>query len=178
MHPPRTNSAAHSFSTKRGKAFEKHLEDNIFKAALLNGLFVRIDRQHPMMVPAKGPPREGPALFMMGKRSGVDYIALLPKGSPFAYLALEAKAVEGETMALSALAEHQITHLNQAVEQGQGALLLAQFFTPLPEVYAVPWHIAPWKRSGNGASMRREELVDAWRLRNWLCLKRVIEWKP
>ncbi len=178
MRPPRSKQDAGDASQKRGRAFEKYLEEHIFGPAKNNGFFQRIDRQHPDMAPTHYTTPNNGRLFLLKRRAACDWIALLPKGAPAAYAAIEAKAIEGESLPLSALADHQTEHLNDADKADQVALLLVQFFCPLPEVYAVPWRQAPWKGVGGGYSMRREDLSETWRLRNWQGLGRAIGWTP
>lgn len=175
-----SRSDAGRIGQKRGAVFEKYLREHIFAPALVNKLFLRLDRQHPDMIPMRSQRsgEGGPPLFRLGKRAGIDWIALLPKGSLAAYLAIEAKSIEGEALPLARLENHQVEHLNQALEAGQQAILMVQFLCPLPEVYAVPWQAAPWRKVGQGHSMARAELLDVWRVRNWNCLKRVLAWTP
>lgn len=178
MNLVRSREDAGALGQKRGRAFEKFLDEHLLGPAVKNGLFLRVDRQHPDMAPTNQTASNGSRLFVLRKRSACDWILLLPKGAPVAYCALEAKAIDGESLPLSAIADHQVEHLNHADDAGQAAILLVQFFCPLPEVYGVPWREAPWKPSGNGHSMRRGDLSETWRVRNWQCLGRVLGWTP
>jgi hypothetical protein len=179
MEAMNTRSNAGRLGQKRGAVFEKYLREHLFAPALVNKLFLRIDRQHPDMIPTRTSSGEqGPPLFRLGKRAGSDWIVLMPKGCPFAYLAIEAKSIEGETLPLAKLENHQIEHLNQSIDAGQQSLLMVQFLCPLPEVYAVPWGLAPWRKMAQGHSLARAQLSENWRVRNWRCLSRVLLWTP
>jgi penicillin-binding protein-related factor A (putative recombinase) len=176
--PVLSRADAGRLGRKRGAVFEKFLVEHIFRPARDNGLFVRFDRQHPDMIPTRSPSGDGSPLFRLGRRSGADWIALLPKGHPFSYLAIEAKSIDAEALPLSKLDGHQIEHLNEAVTAGQGALLLVQYqAAAFSEIYAVPWEDAPWKKSGVGHSLARIDLGEVRRLRHWQCLERVLRWK-
>lgn len=165
-------------SDRRGRNLENYLDQHILGPAQKNGLFLRIDRQHPKMAPTALRAPDGRPLFALGAASGADWIALLPKGAPFAYLPIEAKATEGETLLLSAFTDQQVKHLNAAMDAGQDGLVLVQFTKPLPETFAIRWSQVPWRKSGAGYSLPRIELSDTWRLRSWQCLGRVLGWMP
>lgn len=171
---PRSRAAAGAIATRRGSDFEQWLAKNIFAPAIRGGLFCRVDRQHPDMAPAGVAGGKVP-LFVMAAKSGADWIALVcaAAGCSCAYVALEAKSVSGDALALSALADHQIEHLNAAALQRQGALLLV-YFSAEAIAYAIPWARAPWTTTGRGSSIRKSSLPTAWRLGGWTVLKELL----
>jgi len=144
---------------------------------------MRWDRQHPAMVPARtGAAADGARfrpLFAMGAKAGADWIALAhPEAGVVPYWAIEAKAIEGDSLGVSKIADHQIEHLNQSVKAEQGALLFVKFVAEdgISEEFAVPWRFAPWRKSGNGYGMAKSELED-WRLLGVDSLRKAMKWK-
>ena len=141
------------------------------------GVLKRWDRQHPIMVPAHV---RGPIpLFRMGGHSGTDWIALAdPTSGLPPYWAIEAKAIEGDSLGVSKLAKHQIQHLNACAEINQGALLLVRFLSTdgWGEEFAVPWRYAPWRRNGAGMGLHKDDVLH-WRVTGVEALKGAMSWK-
>lgn len=173
-----SRKAAGRLGASRGRAFEKLLEKHVLSPAVDNQLLLRVDRQHPTMHPTHHRDKLNRPLFVVGACSGADWIALLPKAAPLSYLALEAKTTCENALPLSAFYEHQIQHLNAAVDAGQEGLLFVQFSQPIAENFVVRWSQVPWKKAGKGHSLPRENLRDEWRLNGWQSLARVIGWSP
>ena len=163
-------------ATQRGREFEKWVE-KLLDRAVSQGILKRWDRQHPEMVPARVPGVR--PMFVMGKSSGVDWIALASPSQPFPpYWAIEAKAVEGNSLGSSNIAPHQIAALNETVEAGQGGLLMVKFVTEdgWGEEYAVPWKYAPWRKNGNGLGLHQEDVIR-WRVTGVDSLKEAMSWR-
>jgi len=165
---------AGQIAKKRGGQCERFLMDRILQPAVEHGLFLRIDRQHPDMVPTHLQDGKFRPLFRLGAESGCDWIALCGKRLPFAYLPIEAKSTSGEALAFSSMREDQVLHLNAAVDADQEGLLIVEFSHPVPEFYGVRWSTAPWARVGKGHSLARSALREDQRLRNWTCLERIL----
>lgn len=144
---------------------------------------MRWDRQHPSMVPARtGAAPDGARfrpLFAMGAKAGADWIALAhPEAALEPYWAFEAKAIEGESLGVSKIADHQIEHLNDAVKAKQGALLFVKFVADdgIGEAFSVPWRFAPWRKSGSGYGLAKSDLEN-WRLLGVDSLRKAMQWK-
>ena len=135
-----------------GADFEKYLEDVVFKTALDNGYFRRIDKLNPTYVAVRN--RAG-VTFKPKKCSAADWIALGGSWCTWNYIAIEAKHTDGTSLALSELTPAQIAHLTAAEESGQLGLLLVRFevFT-----YACRWSSSLFTSSGGGFSLKRANL--------------------
>lgn len=170
----RSRAEAGAVATRRGFDFERWIVKYIFAPAIKGGLFQRVDRQHPSMAPAGFAAGKVP-LYVMAQKSGADWIALVCASArcSCAYVALEAKSVDGDSLGLSGIADHQIEHLNDAALQRQGSILLV-YFSASAAGYAIPWARAPWTTTARGSSIRKDSLPDAWRLGGWTVLKELL----
>ena len=138
-----------------GADFEKYLEDVVFKTALDNGYFRRIDKQNPTYVALRS--RAGVA-FTPKEASGVDWIALGGDSCPWYYIAMEAKHSDTATLAQSRIKPHQAKHLNAVLLSRQVGVLLVQFTHGRGRsVFALRWTNLLFKKRGNGYSLAMED---------------------
>lgn len=177
MMPILSPQDAGRIGRQRGEDFEDYVEKHLLEPAVRNGLFVRVDRQNPKTKPAYGRGAgKGQPLFYTAGKAGVDWIALLALGYPVVYAAVEAKAISGDSLPLTALDDHQMIHLNDAARVGQGSILLVNFINQ--GIYAVPWRVAPFKQHGPGHGMHLRDLHPSWRVENWQTLGAVLGCAP
>ena len=144
-----------SRAKSNGAEFEDYLERVVFKAALDSGYFARIDKQNPTYVASRS--RAG-VTFKPRKSSGADWIAMGGTGCKWGYIAIEAKSVDGDSLARSEFTDEQVKHLQDAEDQGQLGLVIVKFARG---IYVFRWWDDYFKPSGRGRSLGPSDL-PAW----------------
>ena len=135
-----------------GAEFEKYLEDVEFAHLLNEGFFRRIDKQHPR----------------------ADWIAQGGGGRcPWPYIAIEAKATDGKSLARSRISDEQAQHLQDAEDGGQLGLLIVRFGDT---AYAVRWSERLFVSRGKGFSLRASDIAAVYRLSALTRLKQILLW--
>jgi hypothetical protein len=162
---------AGSAAGKAGGALERALAQHHAVALQLGIAEVRHVSPHVLHLgPGKLP---GSFSARFDAPGGCDYRGTMRGGRS---LVMEAKSTGDNNLGWSAFTSAELADFAAAAELGALGLVVWER-RDLAAMFAVPWAEMPWKVTGNGRSVRAED-VEGWRVREAPYLRRFVEARP